>query len=226
MLRLSLRQQLNAWNYIEEIRASRKVGYRTVDPSHSGWKETGIDKALKEKAYLNRYHFTIEFVTETVGLDKLRKSEILDAGEYNPFSKWLYEEFGILIQNTSPDLDFDYCFRDESYVNKFHFVFAFDIIEHLMNPLMFLEFLAKCLTDTGRVFLSTPFSRPRFLWSKYHVTEYFPDKIELLAHKAGLRINRYKLKKMSGLSDALSGIRPFFRALWFERIMFFEMVKF
>jgi hypothetical protein len=210
---------------IEEIRASRTVGYRTVDSSDSGWKELGIDKALKEKAYLSRYNFTMEFITESVELDDLRKSEVLDAGEYNPFSKWVYEEFGILVKNTSPNLDFDYCFSDQSYVRQFNFVFAFDIIEHLMNPLMFLEFLARSLSDTGKVFLTTPFARPRFLWSKYHVTEYFPDKIELLARKAGLRINRYKLKKVYALHNAFSGIRPFFRAVWFERIMFFEMVK-
>ena len=115
--------------------------------------------------------------------------------------------------------------RNEQNIGKFAFVFAFEILEHLMNPLSFLEFLKSCLTDNGRIFLSTPFLRPRFLWSKYHITEYFPDKIEAIATKAGLRVKRYKRKKAHAYRTAIQGIRPMFRALWFERIILFELEK-
>ncbi len=122
-------------------------------------------------------------------------------------------------------MDFDYSYLNKTDLGKFDFIFALEIIEHLMNPLVFLEFVKSCLPDHGKVFLSTPFLRPRFLWSKYHTTEYFPDKIEILANKAGFRVNRYRVKRIYDYRHALAGIRLFFRALWFDRIMFFEFTK-
>ena len=94
-----------------------------------------------------------------------------------------------------------------------------------MNPLAFLESIVSCLKDNGRVFLSTPYSRPRFLWSKYHITEYYPDKVEVMAIKAGLAVKRYKRVNVFPIHLAITGIRPFFRALRYERIMFFEFSK-
>jgi SAM-dependent methyltransferase len=167
----------------------------------------------------------MDFILESTDLETLRKATILDSGEYNPLSKWLNDKYGITVCNTPPELDFDYAFRENENLGQFDFIFAFEILEHLMNPLVFLQFLHHHLKDDGTIFLSTPFSRPRFLWSKYHFTEYFPDKIEALANKAGFRVQRYKVKKVYAYRSALFGIRPIFRALWFERIMFFEMEK-
>ena len=120
-------------------------------------------------------------------------------------------------------MDFDYCHRHNPE-QFYDYVFAFEILEHIMNPLGFLEFVRHSLKDQGRVFLSTPFIRPRFLWSKYHITEYYPDKVEELAAKAGLTVVRYKRVNVYPFKSGLLGIRPLFR-LWFERIMLFEMVK-
>lgn len=211
---------------LEEIIASKKVGYRTVDPNRGGWEDMGIEKALQQRSLLLRFKTTLNFISESVELGTLRGSQILDAGEYNPFSKWLQDKYNISVQNTPPDLDFDYLHLNENDLGKFDFVFSFETLEHLMNPLIFLVFLNNSLKDNGKVFLSTPFSRPRFLWSKYHITEYFPDKIEILANKAGFRVLRYKVKKVYDYRSALMGIRPIFRALWFERIMFFEFEKY
>lgn len=186
----------------------------------------GIEKALRQPSLLLRFKRTMQFINQTVDVAALKKARILDMGEYNPFSEWLKREFGILVTNTPPDLDFDYVYREHPSANgPFDFVFAFEIIEHLMNPLAFMEYIHANLKNGGRVFLSTPFARPRFLWSRYHVTEYFPDKIEFMVNKAGFTVKRYRRKKVYTYRSMFKGIRPIFRALWFERIMFFELVK-
>lgn len=208
----------------EEIIASRKVGYRRIDPSRGDWEDLGMEKYLSRKTLLLRFKATIDFVSQSVGIKELQNAKILDTGEYNPMSKWLKDSYNISVENTPPDMDFDYSYRFGKE-DAFDYIFAFEIIEHLMNPLMFLEYLHGCLSKNGKLFLSTPFSRPRILWSKYHLTEYFPDKIEIIANKAGFRVTRYKVKKIYDYRYALTGIRPILRAIWFERNMFFEFVK-
>lgn len=209
---------------LDEIIASRNVGKRRVDPNRGGWEDMGVDVALRQPSLLRRYEKTMGFLTQSVSVEKLRDSSILDCGEPNPLTKWLEKNFQIVVENTPPDLDFDYCFKTASGRKQYDYVFAFEILEHLMNPLIFLEFIASSVKPTGRVFLSTPFIRPRFLWSKYHITEYFPDKIEEMAEKAGLSVKRYQRANVYPLGSGLMGIRPLFR-LWYERIMLFELAK-
>jgi SAM-dependent methyltransferase len=209
---------------LDEIIASRNIGKRRVDPNRGGWEDMGIEVALKQPSLLRRYDKTIAFITTTVPIGTLQQSTILDSGEPNPFTYWLERNHKIRVSNTPPDLDFDYCHRETHVAQSFDYVFALEILEHLMNPLAFLEYLVARLKPDGRIFLSTPFVRPRFLWSKYHVTEYFPDKIEEMAAKSGLSILRYKRANVYPFTAGLLGIRPLFR-LWFERIMFFEMAK-
>ena len=210
---------------LEEIISSRRVGYRRTDPNRGGWEDMGIEKALQQPSLLLRYKKTMQFILQSTEIEVLQKAKILDTGEFNPLSQWLKDKYNIHVNNTDPDLDFDYAYNEKNITEKYDFIFAFEILEHLMNPLVFVEFLNRSLKDDGRIFMSTPFSRPRFLWSKYHFTEYFPDKIEILANKAGLQVKRYAVKKVYAYRSALMGIRPIFRALRFERIMFFEMEK-
>ncbi len=208
---------------LDEIIASRNVGKRRVDPNRGTWEDMGVDVALKQPSLLRRYEKTFQFVTESIPIETLRRSAILDSGEPNALTKWLERNYQITVTNTRSDLDFDYCYRQNGE-QKFDYVFAFEILEHLMNPLAFLEFVAASVKPEGKVFLSTPFIRPRFLWSKYHITEYFPDKVEEMVEKAGLSILRYRRARVYSLKSGFLGIRPVFR-LWYERIMFFEMVK-
>lgn len=210
---------------LEEILSSRRVGYRRTDPNRGGWEDMGIETALQQPSLLLRYKKTMQFILQSTEIDDLRKAEILDTGEFNPLSQWLKNEYNILVNNTDPDLDFDYVFNEKNASAHYDFIFAFEILEHLMNPLAFVEYLSRSLKPDGKIFLTTPFSRPRFLWSKYHFTEYFPDKIEILANKAGLHVLRYATKNVYPIRAAFSGIRPIFRAIRFERIMLFEMEK-
>ena len=209
---------------IDEIRSSRRVGYRRVDPNRGTWEDMGIEVALRQPSLLLRFRKTMDFVRNTAPLETLRQARILDAGEPNPFSTWLERVHAIRVVNTPPDLDFDYSASTRMSGEPFRFIFAFEIFEHLMNPLIFLEFLRNQLQDEGRLFLSTPFVRPRFLWSQYHITEYFPDKVEEIAAKAGFEVLRYDRVNVYPLRSGLLGIRPLFR-LWFERIMLFELRK-
>jgi len=210
---------------IEEIISSRRVGYRRVDPNRGSWEDMGIDTALEQPSLIYRFKKTIKFIQKTVGIESLKESKILDTGEYNPLSEWLKRSYGIAVTNTPPDMDFDNLQQDTEVLGEFDYIFAFEILEHLMNPLAFVEFLHKNLKKNGTVFLSTPFARPRFLWSRYHFTEYFPDKVEFMANKAGFEVVRYERRNVYPGSGAIYGIRPFFRAFWFERIMLFEFRK-
>ena len=210
---------------IDELLSSRRVGYRNSISNRGDWEDKGIDNALQQPSLLVRFRKTLRFVNSSVDTSTLKRSTILDAGEYNPLSKWLRELHGITVQNTPPDLDFDHWHKSRTVLGQFDYIFAFEIIEHLMNPLAFLELLKSCMKENARIFLSTPFDRPRILWSKYHVTEYFPDKIELMARKAGLCVKRYSCVHAYSWKSAFLGVRPFLRWIWFERIMLFELAK-
>jgi hypothetical protein len=125
---------------LDEIISSRRVGYRRIDPNRGGWEDFGIEKALEQPGLLLRYKKTMAFILESTDLYTLREVRILDTGEYNPLSKWLEDKYGIRVCNTPPDLDFDYAFQEDANLGQFDYIFAFEILEHLMNPLVFLRF--------------------------------------------------------------------------------------
>ena len=113
--------------------------------------------------------------------------------------------------------DFDYDFPTVQN-RKFGTVFCLEILEHLYNPLFFLENLKEILDRNGSIVLSTP-GRPHFLWTEHHFHEIDDKRIKWLFNRAGLEVVRErKYRLWRGLKFHLSGIRPFLRMFTYGRV--------
>jgi SAM-dependent methyltransferase len=129
---------------------------------------------------LTRAKKTAAFVDEI-------KEPILDIGEDNPFKQLLEIYLELRIESTVGEIDFDY---DKLQVTKkFNTIFCFEVLEHLFNPLFFLERLKDILTDDGIIYLSTPRNGcTKLRWYYRHYNE-IPDKqIKWLFDRAKLKI--------------------------------------
>jgi len=92
-------------------------------------------------------------------------------------------------------------------------VFCFEVLEHLVNPLLFLERLKMFCDSNTNIYISFPSGRPEFLWTNAHFHEYSKKRAETLFKMAGLNIVK---RGKSGIiwknfSDYLKGFRPLLR---------------
>ena len=143
---------------------------------------------------------TISFIKEIEGT-------VLDIGYPNPVGNFIAKWFNVKKENTFFDLDFPN-FTKKKYDN----IWIFEVIEHLMNPLLFLIELKKVCTKETRIFLTYPI-RPRFFWAKTHFHEYDRQRFRYMLNEAEYKIIRYQ-QKIHWRPDwwfYLSGIRPFLR---------------
>ena len=125
---------------------------------------------------------------------------ILDLGyKVNDFPSLLEKEFSIEIKNTKFDLD--ECNGQLCDQNPFDSIFAFDVIEHLIDPLQCLLWCRK--RTIGSVYVSVPLYKP--LWkSCKHFHEFRIDEFRMLVDKAGLHMTDRRIL----YPTHLTGIRP------------------
>lgn len=103
-------------------------------------------------------------------------------------------------------------FFQKSDLPQFDIVTFFEIIEHLNNPLEFIENVKKILKPTGRIFLSTP-SRERLLvnlarWDfpPHHLTRWNREAVSNLFQKVNFRISCVDyLEQFKFLLSAMNG---------------------
>ena len=135
-----------------------------------------------------------------------------DIGEYNPRIKYIAEQMGLEIE-TIDACDFnwnswyDY---DDSFTN----IFAFEVVEHLQNPLFFMRELKAIMTENGSIYLIIP-CNPRLLWHEMHFFEMDRKHFEkwILA-PLKLKIVRYKkIYFFPSWKTYLIGFRPLWRVL-------------
>lgn len=160
----------------------------------------------------NRYRHTLNFLPKQLG-------RCLEVGEKNPFSEALKERAASIL-NTDFDLDYPYKLATgKRYTNDFDSVCLFEVIEHLMNPLSLLEWCADRIRSNpaGRIFLSTPVCKPKFLRPPNHFHEFTHDELFWLFKRAGLKITREAKTKSVPASWMLKGVRPLLRYLYFNR---------
>ncbi len=144
-------------------------------------------------------------IIEFIGKRKL--GQTLDIGTRNPLTEILEKHFSKKIQNTDIDLD------TGSLVGQFDTIFCFEVLEHLFNPLHFLQEVYKVLKKDGRLFLSTPKGKPHFLWFKYHFHEFYQRELINLIKRSGFKIVRMKYYRIYPVWNGLTGFRPFLRFL-------------
>lgn len=131
---------------------------------------------------------------------------VLDIGEPNKLSEQLANELGVLVINTTSDLD--YSIKTGMTSMLFDYVTCFEVIEHLLNPRMFFDNLRDVTSDDVVVHLSYP-SRP--MWAnniEEHFNEYTRERFEYLLKKTGWKIVR---EKSIYVRRKPFGIRPLLR---------------
>ena len=133
---------------------------------------------------------------------------IADVGEINAKKIYLAKKFNCTIYELNCE-DFNF----PEFSGKYQTIFCFEILEHLQNPLLFMQELTKCLEDDGDLFLSMP-GRIRFMWSKTHFFE-MPEKhfSKWILNPLDLKIVRSKKIRIKSKITFRSfiGIRPIIR---------------
>lgn len=154
-----------------------------------------------------RYAFTLRFLQNLSG-------SVLDCGEPNILKEMIENKFSLKISSTGEsDLDVS------RISGKYDIVLAFEIIEHLMNPLWFLMQARESLNPDGVVYLSTPINKPKFLWRHDHFHEFDEYRLTSLVDKAGFIVHR----KQRAQFYSKVGIRPLIRLAFRTGTMFLEL---
>jgi hypothetical protein len=154
---------------------------------------------------------------------------VLDIGRKNYVGSELKKHFALhqsgdwrWFQNTQP-CDFNVEFL--APFQKYGTILCFEIVEHVMNPLLFLRNVAKLMEDDGILFLSTPIAPPfRWMMSTEHLTEYVPWRLKLLIERAGFRIEQAATFRTFPARILLFGFRPWIR-YFFQGTQFYKLRK-
>lgn len=144
-----------------------------------------------------RYAYTLSFIKDLGGV-------VLDCGESNKLKHLMEKKFNIKINSTKGDLDF------VTIDGKYDFILAFEMVEHLMNPLWLLCQINSALKPNGILYLSTPINKPKLLWRPDHFHEFDEYRLKQLFQKANFEVIRYERKRFGNLL----GIRPIIRFIF------------
>lgn len=136
------------------------------------------------KNHQRRYQKTREFLEQTLTPEE----SILDLGAENPFSRLLKAD-GFDVRNTAVDLD-----REPEALSRLEgdVVTAFEILEHLLNPLGVLQSIPGSRLYASvpmRLWFSSAYRNPTDPWDR-HFHEYEPWQFDWLLDHAGWEIIR------------------------------------
>lgn len=137
-----------------------------------------------------------------------------DMGEYNPRIKYIAEQMKLNIETIdSQDFNWDdnLFFSQNEQCDR---IFAFEVVEHLQNPLLFMTEIKFALSDNGSIYLIIP-CNPRPLWHDMHFFEMDRKHLEkwILA-PLGLKIVRYKkIYFIASWKTYLIGFRPLWKVI-------------
>ena len=170
------------------------------------------DSAYSNKpATIIRWKKSLEFIG-----DNFSFKSALDIGDRSGLTEMMESKYQIKFDNTKEDLD------SVTLSGDYDLVTSFEVLEHLFNPLFHLSQIKEVLSDSGKLILSTPLSKPRFLWSKEHFHEMSITSIEALFHEAELKIVRKEFFRVHPIFFYVKGIRPLLR-LFFDKIQIYEL---
>ena len=158
-----------------------------------------------------RWEKTMTFLDDQPSADRG-----LDIGDRTMLTTQLESFFSCPFDSTSVDLDID------PLAGHYDIVTSFEIIEHLFNPLHNLLQIRQVMTPDGKLYLSTPAGKPRFLRSPSHFHEMSHRSLKALFDRAGLTIRRQQKITIFPWWFYLTGIRPLLRVV-FDRTWLFEL---
>jgi len=138
------------------------------------------------------------------------QGRVADMGCLNAKSIYLGNFYNTVIEQI--DADFNFWTPPQGYINAFDVVLCLEILEHLQNPLLFMQGVKEILKPGGIIFMSTP-ARPRLLWTEHHFFEMNKKHLEKwILNPLKLKIVDYKqLRIGQPWYFYLSGVRPFLR---------------
>lgn len=113
--------------------------------------------------------------------------------------------------------EMDYNF-DEISNNKYDTILCLEVLEHLQNPLLFMQNVKKMMYEGTSLYLSTP-GRKKIMWPDFHFFEMPKKHLEKwILEPLGLKIRRYKYLPARHVKfEQFIGIRPLIRLLFFKR---------
>lgn len=180
---------------------------------------TVIDRSyLEDPAHQRRWIRTAQFVQQSTMLSHGNPRRGLDLGDRTPLTDQLERIVGCPFDTTAVDLDID------SLTGNYGIVTAFEVLEHLFNPLhLLLQVRAVLSGADARLFVSMPLNKPRCLASPDHFHEMRRNEAMLLFDRAGFSVLRSGLFRFRHPLFYCSGFKPLLRA-WYEKIQIYELV--
>lgn len=181
-----------------------------------------------------RVPFRTEQIVNKQTWDRIRKTmalienhivanrRALDYGPDSDMSKALRNYFHIKVTTTG-ERDLDDAEDLRSSFGTFDYVFAFEILEHLFNPLMVVQHAHEHLRKDGLLFVTIP-SRPCWLRHIYHFHEMDDYRFRHLASRGGFEVVRHERFRMGRNGLKWIGFRPLIR-YFCERVSFYELKR-
>lgn len=167
---------------------------------------------VEEEIWRDNEHVRTIKAAKAEFMDELR-APVADMGDPNTAKKLIENVKGIEIESIY-NIDFDY----DPIPGQWGTIICLEILEHLFNPLFFLENIKKALKPGGILYLSTPY-RAKFLWTEHHYHEIDDKRIRWLFERAGFGIEKEKkIRLFRGWKWHLKGVRPLLRLNTFTRI--------
>jgi len=136
---------------------------------------------------------------------------VLDiGGNHLKFGENLSKHFSFKYNHTDGDLDI---LGWQPLAGNFDVILCLEVLEHLMNPALFMKELRKrCYKDT-QIFISYP-TNPLWLWGGRHFNEYTSNRFYTLISECGFKIEGYWWNRgFLDLRTIFTGIRPPIRFL-------------
>jgi len=136
---------------------------------------------------------------------------VFDIGEYNPRVKYISERMNLTVKTIDSE-DFNW---DKIKERQCKTIFAFEIVEHLQNPLFFMNELKKAIAKDGSIYVIIP-CNPRWMWHCMHFFEMDRKHFEKwILNPLKLKIVRYKkIIFIASWKTYLIGFRPLMRLLF------------
>ncbi|HHE07522.1 MAG TPA: methyltransferase domain-containing protein [Chlorobaculum parvum] len=174
---------------------------------------------IADPAHRMRWEKSLAFVRASNAV-QLPARAGLDIGDRTPATDMLEAYFGCRFDTTSVDLDTE----PLGLPTRYPVVTAFEVIEHLYNPLHLLLQIRAALdpVPSSRLFLSTPAWKPGFLQSPDHFHEIPKRSLDALIARAGFEVVRSAEFGIRSPLFCLRGLRPMLRCI-FEKIRMYEL---
>lgn len=185
-----------------------------------------FNKATKfKKEFWDRVNSTIEFMEGCEIGDIEAKPDVLDIAEPNRVGGEISSYFHHKLFNTSGNLDTpDWTCPDKRY----KYVYCFEVLEHLLDPLLFLTQLKTKVQPDTRIFVTVPYHFLRKHWGMNHWHEMDLMRLRYLFDLAGLKIIRFEKKNFYGRvsvsepMQVLTGKKKMNHSLWY----YFKKLRF